>query len=543
MNYAQRAKSIRIVQLFLLATLVLTLAVAAIPAPAQTYTGLHDFNPSAGDPYYFDSGRLAQGRDGNFYSESRDGGTSGVGTVFKITQGGTPTIILSFNGTDGSTELGGMTLGIDGNLYGETIYGGSANDGVTFKITTKGTETVLHNFTNSGDGYYPSNVLVPGTDGNFYGTTNSNPETIYKISSAGKLTTLHTLTAAEGYQGGQLIQGIDGDFYGAMNLGGANGYGEAFKMTSKGVFTVLHNFDDTDGADAASGMVQAANGTFYGAASLGGTNNAGVIYSLTSSGKFTVLYNLNGPTDGYEPFGQLMLASDGNMYGTTNSGGSSNCGTIFKVTTAGNYSVVYNFDSTHGCNSREQVIQGTNGLLYGLVNGGGASGNGAFYSLNAGLPAFVTLMTTSGKELSKVEILGQGFSKSSVVKFGGVAATKITLTGSTYILATIPAGALTGSVTTTTGATMLTSERTFKVLPTITGFTPPSGPVGTPVTITGTALTQTTKVTFDGVAATNFTVNSDTQITADVPTGAKTGKIAVTTAGGSASTSAKFTVN
>jgi hypothetical protein len=81
------------------------------------------------------------------------------------------------------------------------------------------------------------------------------------------------------------------------------------------------------------------------------------------------------------------------------------------------------------------------------------------------------------------------------------------------------------------------------VLPTITGFTPTSGPDGTPVTITGTGLTQTTKVTFGGVKATTFTVNSDTQVTADVPTGAKTGKIGITTKGGKATSKTSFTVN
>jgi uncharacterized protein (TIGR03437 family) len=106
----------------------------------------------------------------------------------------------------------------------------------------------------------------------------------------------------------------------------------------------------------------------------------------------------------------------------------------------------------------------------------------------------------------------------------------------------VPAGALTGKVTVTTGPITLSSSQTFKVLPTITKFSPTGGPVGTSVTITGTGLKQTTKVTFDGKSAT-FTVNSDTQVTADVPTGAATGKIAVTTKGGSATSATSFTVN
>jgi uncharacterized repeat protein (TIGR03803 family) len=268
-----------------------------------------------------------------------------------------------------------------------------------------------------------------------------------------------------------------------------------------------------------------------------------VIYQLTSSGGFNVLHNLNGTTDGSNVLG-LTLGTDGNFYGLTTSGGSSGCGTIFEVTTGGGFTVLHNFDNMHGCNSVTFLTERTDGLLYGLTPNGGANGQGVFFSLNVGLSPFVSLVTTSGKEGVKIGLLGQGFSKtSSVVKFGGVAATKITVTGSTYILATVPAGALTGSVTVTTGATTLTSTQTFKVLPTVTTFSPPSGPVGTPVMIMGTGLTQTTKVTFGGVAATIVTVNNDGEITANVPTGAKTGKIAVTTDGGSATSKTSFTVN
>ena len=107
----------------------------------------------------------------------------------------------------------------------------------------------------------------------------------------------------------------------------------------------------------------------------------------------------------------------------------------------------------------------------------------------------------------------------------------------------MPAGALTGLVTVTTGATTLTSNNTFRVTPTFPSFNPTSGPVGTPVVLTGTGLTQTTKVTFGNVRATTVTVNSDTQVTANVPTGAVTGKIAITTLGGLVKSATNFTVN
>jgi len=142
---------------------------------------------------------------------------------------------------------------------------------------------------------------------------------------------------------------------------------------------------------------------------------------------------------------------------------------------------------------------------------------------------------------SSVSIFGQGFTGSSVVKFGGVQATGVTLQGTTYLTLNVPPGALTGAVTVTTSGTTLTSDQNFLVLPKLTSFTPPQGPVGTSVAVTGSGLTQTTKVTFGGVGAA-FTVNSDSQITATVPAGANTGKITVKTKGGSASSKTKFTV-
>ena len=518
-----------------------TLAVSTA-SQAQTYTDLHDIDPPAGEPVTYDGGRLAQGRDGNFYATSGNGGTIGDGTVIKLTPSGQLSIIHSFTQTEGSSAHGGLTLGLDGELYGNTVQGGADNFGTLFKVTTAGKLTLLHTFANTGDGAAPWYAPVQGLDGNFYGLTNSNPATVYKVTPVGTFTTIHTLTSMQGYDGGQLTVGSTGLLYGAVDLGGANGEGTAFRVTTAGAMTILHQFDGVHGNHAANGMVQAANGKLYGATLDGGTPNGGVIYSMTSAGAYVDLYELNANTDGSGPFGDLVYASDGNLYGVTNTAGKNGCGTIFKVTTAGVYTVLYNFDQTHGCNPEEQMIQDTNGSLYGITQNGGAFNAGAFYSLNAKLPAFIALQTASGAEGSKVSILGQGFSASSIVEFDGVKATTITRTGTTYISATIPASALTGKVTVTTGSTKLSSLGTFKIVPTVASFTPAKGVVGTEITIKGTGLKQTTKVALDGTAA-DFTVVSDTEISTSVPAGAKTGKIAITTKGGSTSSTATFTVN
>jgi len=551
---------------FLTETLCAMLIVAGIAfgpsiAQSQTPTVIYALPGGTGEPVSPDGWTIAQGRDGNLYVTTQYGGTEGPwGTVFSVTPSGTPNLVES-----SIPWPFGVTLGTDGNFYGATVFGGTNGVGTVYKLTPKGVMTVLHSFTGGADGDRPLSPPIQAASGLFYGTTTSQSvadSSVYSVTSGGVLKTLHTFTGTDGQNVNALIQGTDGNFYASTCSGGTSNDGVIFKMTAAGKVTVLHNFAGSDGSGACWALVQASDGNFYGVANTGGTAGAGVVFKVTPGGTYTVIHNLNGTTDGAYPDSSLVQATDGNLYGVTSSQSAYDIGTLYRVTTGGTFTTLYSFTSGFTFNAdggypQSALIQHTNGLLYGSTFTGGDSscgtviysgeyhnvpGCGVIYSLDISAAPFVNLMTTSGKELSKVEILGQGFSSSSIVNFGGVAATKIALTGTTYISATVPAGALTGSVTVTTSATTLTSTKTFKVLPTVTGFTPPSGPVGTPVTITGTGLTQATKVTFNGKPA-SFTVNLDTQITATVPTGATTGKILITTPGGSASSSTKFTVN
>jgi uncharacterized repeat protein (TIGR03803 family) len=264
---------------------------------------------------------------------------------------------------------------------------------------------------------------------------------------------------------------------------------------------------------------------------------------MTPTGTFTKLHDLNGTTDGTGVTGNMILATDGNFYNVALSNGANSAGTLFKVSSAGVFTKVLDFGgSNKGGSPATGLLQATSGLFYGSTENGGTGNAPVFYSLNESLAPFASLVSAAGREGVKIGILGQGFSASSVVKFGGVQATAVTRTGTTFLTATVPSAALTGSVTVVTGRTTLTSSQTFKVTPTLTSFTPTSGPVGTLVTITGTGLAQTTKVTFTGKSA-SFTVISDTEVTATVPTGTTTGKIAVTTKGGTASSKTSFTVD
>jgi uncharacterized repeat protein (TIGR03803 family) len=137
--------SSRMLAAFVVALVVISLAAASLPAHAQAYTDLHDYNPSAGDPAtLFDSGLIPQGRDGDLYGTSQYGGTSNQGTVFKISPTGTPTILASLGSSDGQYPICGLTFGTDGNFYGVTPQGGTSNVGTVFKITPAGSLTVLH---------------------------------------------------------------------------------------------------------------------------------------------------------------------------------------------------------------------------------------------------------------------------------------------------------------------------------------------------------------------------------------------------------------
>jgi uncharacterized repeat protein (TIGR03803 family) len=526
------------------------LLTAAVSSPqltsAQTYSVAYNLGSSIGDPLSPAWSLVAQGRDGNLYSTSPKGGTLGNGTVFKITPAGTLTVLYDFDVTHGSLPYGGLTLGADGNLYGTTYQGGTGGGGGTiFKITPTGTLTVLYNFKSGVDGTSPYGAPIQGVDGNFYGTTYNGGNgygTVYKLTSANVFTTLYKFDNTHGGQPhAPLVQGTDGALYGTTYSGGnAGGYGTVFKVTTAGVQSVLYNFDNTHGANPFSPLLQGTDGSFYGA-TYGGGSGSGVVFKITTAGVLTVLPTLNGASDGGGSFAGLVQVHDGSLYGVAQRGGSNFVGTIFRVTTTGTYSVLNSFARSTGDTPQATLLEHTTGTFYGTTIEGGTSTGGVVYSFKNGQGAFVRTLPTSGKVGKSIGVLGQGFTGATIVAFNGTSAT-FAVTSDTYLTATIPSGATTGFLTVTTPGGKLTSDKKFRVTPVVTSFSPTSGAVGTPVVITGNSLTQTSKVTFGGVKALTFVINSDTQVTATVPAGALTGKISITTPGGTAQSATSFTV-
>jgi uncharacterized repeat protein (TIGR03803 family) len=526
-----------------LVLLVMTSVGTSLPAQSERERASH--NPSAatlkvlykfpfdgGGPSGYSHGKvlyseLIQGGDGNFYGTTVNGGSGtcsdgfgveGCGTIFRITPAGKQTVVYSFTydsktntAVNGLYPVGGLVQGKDGNLYGTASGGGDPKGfcngyalgcGTIFKITPKGKFTLLHQFEGNTEGAIPLGRLIQASDGKLYGTTNQgglvqgfyNQGTIFSITSSGAFSTVHlfdgvhVLDGRNPYAG--LTQGRDGAFYGTTTLGGTDGAGTVFRFSKSGGVTVLHSFVHNvnppsypEGALPTAPLIQASDGRFYGAATTGGTkanvNNGGTLFRITPKGVFTKLwdFNPNGNYDGWYPQGGLIQATDGNLYGTTANAGTGDClsgylcGSVYQLTSAGAVTQMAAFqDAKDGRSPLSSPLQGTDGTLY-ITNSSGPyvgshDGGGTIVQIDNALP---------------------------------------------------------------------------KPKPVIVKFSPTSGPVGQGVTISGEHFVGTKKVAFNGTAAA-FTVKSTSVLTAIVPSGASTGPITVTNAGGSATSKGIFTV-
>ncbi|MFN7994941.1 MAG: choice-of-anchor tandem repeat GloVer-containing protein [Bryobacteraceae bacterium] len=524
------------------AFLLLTAAGQLVHAQT-TYSVLFNFDENPHGCCQTYPGILAQGRDGNIYGTTLDGGTFGYGSVFVITPSGGLTTLYSFDGTSGLGPQGGLAMGLDGNFYGTTYQGGAGPAGTIFKITPAGSVTFLYSFLNNGDGAYPRTPPVPAPDGNLYGVSaNHAASTLYRITPSGTFTVLATMPS-ESYA--PLTLGSDGKLYGVTDVAGTFNEGTVFSATTAGVVKTVYNFTAATGYAPDGQLLQANDGNFYGTASLGGAHGGGVVFKLTPAGIYTVLHSFTAlpSTLGSQPMAGLVLGSDGFLYGTTSIGGAGGYGTIFRLKTNGaNFAVIHDFTKVDGNGPNSTPLLHTNGKIYGMTMSGGTLNLGVLYSLDATLKPFASVFVTrSGKVGTTTQLLGQGFSTATGILFGAGAGT-FTAVSDTYMTAKVAAGATTGLVTVKEPGGNLVSPLNFKVVPSVSSFSPSGGAVGTSVVIKGMSLLQATAVKFGGVAATSFTVNTNTQITATVPTGAVTGKITVITPGGTATSATNFTV-
>jgi uncharacterized repeat protein (TIGR03803 family) len=476
-----------------------------IAASSQNFKTLVDFDSANGAG---PDSSLVQGLDGNLYGTTTFGGAVGPGIIFKMTRAGALTTLYSFcpqaGCFDGASPVAGLVQATDHTFYGVTSAGGSNSDGTVFRITKEGTLTTLHSF-DYFDGIRPLGALVQGASGDLYGTTveggtgsacggYQNCGTTFKITPEGVLTPLAVFCSqtscpigADPYAG--LVQATDWWFYGTTYSGGINqscngpGCGTVFKMTPAGSLTVLHSFNFTDGANPLGGLVQASDGNFYGTTQYGGIYGAGTVFRITPLGALTTLYSFcaqTGCTDGSYPFSGLIQATDGNLYGTTYQGGSlicgdsHGCGTVFRITLGGTLTTLHSFAAypTDGSYPYGALFQATNGVVYGTTFAGGAYNDCAI---------------------------------------------------------------LTGQVGCGTVFSLSTGLSPF------VAFVRNSGKVGQTTEILGQGLKGTTAVSFNGTPA-SFTIGTETFLTATVPAGATTGFVTVTTSGGTLKSNVPFRV-
>jgi uncharacterized repeat protein (TIGR03803 family) len=424
------------------------------------------------------------------------------------------TTVHSFTGAEGANPYAGLVQGADGNLYGTTTDGGAYGSGNVFRMTAAGTVTSLYDFCpqpNCTDGQFPVAPLAMGPDGEFYGSTQN---------------------------------------------GGANNWGTIFKITSGGVLITLHSFNVIDGVSPYGSLLLASNGKFYGTTNEAGgctSGGCGTIFTISSSGKFKTLYNFCSQTncsDGEFPVGGLVEGSDGNLYGTTNAGGSSacaggGCGTIYRITLTGNLTTLHRFNNADGAYPAPALVEVRKGLFYGTTAGGGAGGNGTVFTITAN-GALTTLYTFHGSD---------GFSPFVLIAGSDGNLYGTTLGGGTLSAGTIfkitPGGALStvysfapafyyyfGGLTQATngaffGTTYFGGTADDGTIYSLSGglkpfvkVQPAAAKAGATVSILGNNLSQATGVMFNGNAA-NFQIISDTLIRAAVPAGASSGRVTV----------------
>lgn len=251
-------------------------------------------------------------------------------------------------------------------------------------VASAQTFDVLASF-DSADGSQPQAGLVQGFNGNFYGTALFGGEssgcffgcgTIFQITPAGDLTTFYSFCAQTGCTdgatpGGALTLATDGSFYGTTTGGGAAKAGTVFRITPSGQLTTLYSFclptGCPDGSIPNGGLVLGSDGNYYGTTAEGGTSTncnggCGTVFRISAAGQLTTLYTFceqSGCPDGQSPLAALVEGTDGNFYGTTYSGGLNTnslcnpngpgCGTVFRISKAGKFFTIYSFCAQSDC--------------------------------------------------------------------------------------------------------------------------------------------------------------------------------------------------
>lgn len=360
---------------------------------------------------------LLRASDGNLYGVSEGGGDYRLGTVFRFTPAGELSAIASFDGTNGGYLHGGLTQAADGSLYGASDLGGSQTSGSVFttygtiyRVTTNGVITTLHSF-NNADGANPFAKLTLARDGSFYGVTPNGGDytnsygvrmgTIFRITTNGDFTQLLSFNGANGAEPcSELLETSNGDFYGTASRGGAADQGLVFRITTNGEITTLATFYGTNGASPEGGLVFHSDGFFYGTTRYGGTTDHGTIFRMNTNGLLTTLVSLDG-NNGAEPRAALVPVSDSLFYGTAQYGGilpngQLGFGSVFQVTTNGVISRITSFSFQYWQRGNQPLCtlcKASDGRYYGANMTGTGDLGGSIFRLEPAISPTIQSVT------------------------------------------------------------------------------------------------------------------------------------------------------
>ena len=373
----------------------------AQPAQASKFHVLYNFQggTDASGPI---GGLVRRGKD--YYGTTYSGGTNNLGTVYKVTPGGAETVIHSFgSGSDGANPQAGLVADAKGNLYGTTYSGGTENRGTVFKVTPKGKESVLYsfcpNYPHCTDGFNVSAGLILDAEGNLYGTSYAGGAnslgTVFKVALDGTETVLYSFKGGNdgADPAGSVIADSAGNLYGTTYSGGSTtncstfGCGTVFELAADGTESVLHSFTGgSDGANPFASLIMDAAGNLYGTTWSGGSSNCsgsgcGTVYKVATDGTETILHAFSGGSDGTYLQSPLTADKKGNLYGTTDYGGNTSdcggngCGTVFKLAPDGAKTVLHAFSGSDGAQPGGQLLAEEKGELYATTYNGGNNGS------------------------------------------------------------------------------------------------------------------------------------------------------------------------
>jgi len=363
-----------------LASGVLALACMAMqPAYAQTFTTLHTFSggPDGGTP-------LATPLlyNGGVYGTTSGGGAHASGTVYGLTFNPVAaTVLHSFAGPDGAVPIGGLVQDSSGNFYGVAYRGGARNRGTVFEVSAAGKFTLLHSMGPAAEGSGPAGTLVLDPAGDLFGTTYAGGETngwgtVFEYS-AGVYTTLRGFAPGGALpRAGVLLEA--GRLFGTTS--GDDAESSAGAVYEVGVVEPLYVFTGgADGAQPMGGLIGDSEGNLYGTTSAGGNGSLGlgngVIFEVNiKAGTETVLHTFTGAPDGSVPAAGLGADAQGNLYGTTSLGGAHGFGTVFKLDTSRNLTIVYDFTGgADGATPYAGVVVDHAGNIWGATSSGGSA--------------------------------------------------------------------------------------------------------------------------------------------------------------------------